>query len=129
MRAFAFLAVLLAASPAFAEECGDPPAMPELPAMAARASEDLATQVVQGDHDFAQDVEGYLVCLQLAESDIHAAVARGEVRPVEERVMVEKFQEQAAEARGRQTRWAELFDRWSRAWTRAHHKALPSLPD
>lgn len=128
MHNIAFLAVLTLVTPTAAEECGNPPDMPDLPANAAQASEEFAAQVVQSDHDFAQDTEGYLVCLQLAESDMHEATRRGEMRAVEERVMVEKYQDQAADARGHQSHWGELYDAWSRAWTRAHRKPMPTLP-
>lgn len=105
-----------------------PPELPYLPPNAAAASVDDATEVVQSNRDYALDIEGYLVCVQLAESDAHEAAARGEMRPVEERVAVETLQAHAAEARGRQSHWGELYERWAKAWVRAHHKELPSPP-
>lgn len=128
MRTLTILAVLLAATPAAAEECGNPPEMPDLPARPAQASEEIAAQVVQSDHDFAQDTEGYLVCLQLAESDMNEASRRHEVRPVEAGVMIEKYRGLAADARGHQSHWGDLYEAWSRAWSGAHHKPMPSLP-
>jgi hypothetical protein len=128
MRMVSLIVAVLMVTPALAEECGNPPELPDLPASPAQASEEIATQVVQSDHDFARDIEGYLVCLQLAESDANDAERRGAMRPVEAGVMIEKYRHQAADARGRQSHWTDLYDNWARAWTRAHHKGMPTLP-
>lgn len=130
MRSLVFAAAILIAltGAALAEECGLPPEAPDLPPSASRASDAAAIEVQRSNRDFAQDTEGYLVCLQLAESDIHEATRTGEMRPVEERVAIEVIQNHAGDARGHQSHWRDIYDAWTRAWVRAHHRDLPPLP-
>src|SRR6185295_19276257 len=131
MRAMDRFLILLAlsfvvANPAFAyDECGNPPEALDLPSNPAPATETFVRELQQYDRDFALDVEGYLVCLQLAESDVNADAA---IAPAEKARLVQRFQENAADARGRQTHWRDIFPQWLEAWSRAHGVPVPPPP-
>lgn len=128
MRRFVTALVLSTtfATPAFAyDECGSPPEAPDLPSDPAPATETFVRELQQYDRDFALDVEGYLVCVQLAESDVNADAA---IAPAEKARLVQRFQENAADARGRQTHWRDIFPPWLEAWSRAHGLPVPPPP-
>lgn len=122
----AFASLIAFASPAFAyDECGSPPEAPDLPSDPAPATETFVRELQQYDRDFALDVEGYLVCVQLAESDVNADAA---IAPAEKTRLVQRFQENAADARGRQTHWRDVFPQWLEVWSRAHGTPVPPPP-
>lgn len=125
-RAVIAFAFILFAGPAFAyDECGNPPEAPDLPSDPAPATETFVRELQQYDRDFAVDVEGYLICLQLAESDVNADAA---IAPAEKARLAMRFQEQAAEARGRRSHFVDEFSRWLEAWSRAHGVPVPPPP-
>ena len=130
-RVFLSLALLAAAAgPALAyDACGAPPERPDLPANPAAAAASDMNGVREADRDFALDVEGYLVCTQLADSDVGAEAERGDRTAASAEALRKTFQDQAAEARGRQSGWRDDYDRWIAAWARAHHQPVPSRLD
>jgi hypothetical protein len=131
MRAIALLAFLVAsASPAFAyDECGAPPDPPPLSGDPARASEAEALAVQTANRDYRLDIEGYLTCQQLAEFDVAAEAQRGERTHAAADALRQKFREQTADARGRQSGWLDDYGRWIRAWEAAHGRPAPPAPE
>jgi hypothetical protein len=125
------LALLIAsATPSLAyDECGAPPERPDLPPDAARASEADALAVQTSNRDYRLDIEGYLTCQQLAEFDVAAEAQRGERTQASADALRQRFQEQAADARGRQSGWLDDYGRWIRAWEAAHGKTAPPAPE
>ena len=105
--------------PAVADDCGAPPDPPTLPNAATATADDAAT-CSRADQDYAQDTEGQLICLQLAESDVTAAAERGEMTAKAARAAQTALEDRAAQARGNHSGWNEKYDRWTRAWARAH---------
>jgi hypothetical protein len=117
------LAVATLASPAYAyDDCGAPPEPPALPRDPAPATEAFVRELQQYDHDFAVDVEGHLICLQLAESDVNADAS---MAPAAKARLIARFQDAAAQARGLRSRWVDDFNRWLEAWSRAHGRPVP----
>jgi hypothetical protein len=120
------LAFALCASPAFAfDDCGAPPQPPVLPPDPAPATEAFVRELQQYDRDFTVDVEGHLICLQLAESDVNADTA---MAPAAKARLIERFHRDAAQTRGLRSGWVDDFNRWLEAWSRAHGRPVPPPP-
>ena len=125
-RILLVLLFVAAASPAFAyDECGAPPEPPTLPPDPAPATEAFVRELQQYDRDFGLDVEGHLVCLQLAESDVNNDAA---IAPAAKARLIEGFQQNAAQTRGRRSGWMDDFNRWLEAWSRANGRPVPPPP-